>query len=271
MDRPLIPSALPSATAALPSPGELRSAVPSESQDLQRAAREFESLFVSHLLKVMRSAVESMGGEGSALGRETYTELFDQEVARFVAQRGALGISNLLVRRLADGEPAENAITPGRGSVSQGTGAGPSSGETGPSAAATGDPVVAPELDLPAAARVSSGFGIRKDPFTGETRFHRGIDIAAPAGVEVRAACAGQVAFAGSEGGYGNVVVVRHPGGYETRYAHLRSIAVKTGDTVDREQIVGAVGMSGRATGPHLHFEVRHRGAAIDPQSALTD
>ena len=101
-------------------------------------------------------------------------------------------------------------------------------------------------------------------------RFHAGIDILAPRGTPVGAAAAGHVTWAGRlAGGWGNLVVVAHADGVRTMYAHLSSIAVRLGQRVARGDRLGAVGATGDATGPHLHFEVRLRGAAVDPRPAL--
>ena len=124
---------------------------------------------------------------------------------------------------------------------------------------------------MPVHAHLSSAFGTRKDPFTHEMRFHRGVDLAAPSGMEVRAACAGRVVSSGFEKGYGNTVVVQHPGGFETRYAHLGTLQVKTGDTLQPKQVLGTVGSTGRSTGPHLHFEVSRHGIKLDPAALLAD
>jgi murein DD-endopeptidase MepM/ murein hydrolase activator NlpD len=117
---------------------------------------------------------------------------------------------------------------------------------------------------------VSSPFGYRVDPFTGATRYHAGVDIAAAYGREVPSAGAGQVVFSGSQGGYGNTVVVEHADGIRTRYAHLSSIQVEAGAIVDAGTVVGRVGSSGRSTGPHLHFEVLQDGQPVNPAVAAT-
>src|SRR6185436_19640181 len=109
----------------------------------------------------------------------------------------------------------------------------------------------------------TSTFGRRTDPIEGDTRFHAGLDLAAPLGTPVHAAGAGVVVRAGRAGGYGNLVVVRHGDGLETRYGHLQAAAVKEGDQVAAGATVGTVGQSGRATGPHLHLEVRRDGKAV--------
>ena len=116
-------------------------------------------------------------------------------------------------------------------------------------------------------ARLSSGFGKRRHPILGYTRMHRGIDFAAPKGTPVFAAGAGVVELAGRNRGYGNYVRVRHPGGYATAYAHLARFApgLKPGRRVEQGEVIGLVGASGLATGPHLHYEVLYRGEQVNP------
>jgi murein DD-endopeptidase MepM/ murein hydrolase activator NlpD len=124
-------------------------------------------------------------------------------------------------------------------------------------------------LAWPVAGRVSSEYGVRTHPITGEQRLHAGLDIAARTGTPVGAAEAGVVRRAGRAGGYGLLVEVEHAGGLATRYAHLSRIAVSTGQRVTRGQLLGAVGSTGASTGPHLHFEVRVRGAPQNPRAWL--
>ena len=121
----------------------------------------------------------------------------------------------------------------------------------------------------PAIGRYSSDFGERVHPVTHAESFHEGLDIAAPVGAPARAAAAGTVTKAGPAGTYGNLVVLRHADGSETRYAHLSAIGVEVGDRVTAGQPLGAVGATGRVTGPHLHFEVRVDGHAVDPAPLL--
>jgi peptidoglycan hydrolase-like protein with peptidoglycan-binding domain len=116
----------------------------------------------------------------------------------------------------------------------------------------------------PLNAPLGDGFGPRGN------RFHSVLDLLASSGVAVRAAGSGRVSFAGfSPGGYGNLVVVQHVDGVTSWYAHLSSIAVRQGQSVSAGSLVGRVGASGDATGPHLHFEVRVRGAAVNPLTAI--
>jgi murein DD-endopeptidase MepM/ murein hydrolase activator NlpD len=120
-----------------------------------------------------------------------------------------------------------------------------------------------------AGGSLSSRFGYRIDPFLRRPAFHAGIDFAATAGAPVYAAAAGVVASAGRAGGYGRMVEIRHADGLSTRYGHLSSIAVEEGERVESGEIIGAVGSSGRSTGPHLHYETRRDGEAVDPAPFL--
>ena len=116
-------------------------------------------------------------------------------------------------------------------------------------------------------ARLTSGFGSRYHPTLGGTRFHAGVDLAAPTGTPVTATASGRVSRAGWAGGYGILVSINHGGSIETRYAHLSAIAVRPGDSVKAGQVIGYVGSTGRSTGPHLHYETRHSGRPTNPFS----
>lgn len=116
---------------------------------------------------------------------------------------------------------------------------------------------------------INSPFGVRIDPFTGNSRMHTGMDLRAEYGDTVGSAMSGTVTFAGERRGYGNLVVVDHGNGVSTYYAHLSAVAVGIGDTVDAGQLIGLVGSTGRSTGPHLHYEVRAYGHPFDPSLAL--
>ena len=116
---------------------------------------------------------------------------------------------------------------------------------------------------------ISSGFGVRKDPLLGTPALHSGIDFRAPLGSNALVTAPGVVVKAGWNGGYGRMVEVDHGNGFSTRYGHLSRIDVKVGDHLARGGVVGEVGSSGRSTGPHLHYEVRRNGDAIDPLAFL--
>jgi murein DD-endopeptidase MepM/ murein hydrolase activator NlpD len=115
----------------------------------------------------------------------------------------------------------------------------------------------------------TSGFGMRQDPFVRGPAMHTGLDIRADTGEPARATAAGTVTIAGWNGGYGKMVEVDHGNGFATRYAHLSAIDVEVGQTIRIGQIVGRVGSTGRSTGPHLHYETRVEGDAVDPQKFL--
>lgn len=115
----------------------------------------------------------------------------------------------------------------------------------------------------------SSGFGIRSDPFLGRPAMHSGLDFRASTGDPVRATANGKVVTAGWQGGYGRLVEIDHGNTLSTRYGHLSEIHVKVGDTVRIGQLIGAVGSTGRSTGPHLHYETRVDGDPVDPQRFL--
>jgi murein DD-endopeptidase MepM/ murein hydrolase activator NlpD len=112
---------------------------------------------------------------------------------------------------------------------------------------------------------VTSTFGPREDPFTGERIMHFGLDLAAPEGAQVRAPAAGNVIFAGERGPYGNMIAIDHGRGVVTHYAHLSRLLVDVGTTVERGQHIGAIGNTGRSTGPHLHYETRVSGVPVNP------
>jgi len=116
-------------------------------------------------------------------------------------------------------------------------------------------------------ARLSSRYGMRRHPILGYSRMHRGLDFAAPTGTPIMAAGDGVVEFAGRKGNYGNYIRIRHPNEYHTVYAHLSRFAsgVRRGARVKQGQTIGYVGSTGMSTGPHLHYEVLHRGKHINP------
>lgn len=123
---------------------------------------------------------------------------------------------------------------------------------------------------MPVNARyMTSGFGLRTHPLLGRTRGHSGVDLAAPMGAPIRATQDGVVDSAGWRGGYGLAVEVDHGKGVESRYAHMSRIAVYPGQAVKRGEVIGYVGSTGLSTGPHLHYEIRINGAAVNPYGTL--
>jgi murein DD-endopeptidase MepM/ murein hydrolase activator NlpD len=119
------------------------------------------------------------------------------------------------------------------------------------------------ELDM------TSPFGVRNDPFLGRPSMHPGIDLRGEIGEPVHATAAGHITIAGRDGGYGNLVEINHGNGLATRYGHLSEIDVKVGENVHIGEVIGKIGSTGRSTGPHLHYETRIDGEAVNPQKFL--
>jgi flagellar protein FlgJ len=237
--------------------------------DLHQAAQDFEAMFLNLLLKEMRP--EEGGLFGETLGSDIYQELFDEELSKLMSKTGPLGLAQFIELQVAAqiGLEEDNGTIPGE-VLSR-----PLPTPLRRTALRTYQPVEqAPEKALerllpPVEGALSSPFGPRVDPIDGSQRSHRGIDLAATAGMPVKAASDGRVAFSGTAPGYGNIVVLEHADGYETRYAHNENNLVRKGEEVKAGQVVASVGDTGRSTGPHLHFEVRKDGRAIDPSQLL--
>ncbi len=216
---------------------------PSPARKDEAAAEEFEAWMVSFLAKQMRESVK--GGPWSQGAMATFADLFDQEIGKRVAEGGGFGLKEAVLASW-DHSDAPGARPPSPGIVQAGREEHDHEG---------------------GGVRLTSAFGARIDPLTGQRRMHHGHDLAAAEGTPVRAAADGTVRFAGRRGSYGNVVIVAHSDGTETRYAHCRDLDVKAGDVVTAGQSIASVGNTGRSTGAHLHYEVRRDGQAIDPAS----
>ncbi|MBN1931308.1 MAG: peptidoglycan DD-metalloendopeptidase family protein [Desulfobacterales bacterium] len=121
----------------------------------------------------------------------------------------------------------------------------------------------------PAAGWISSNFGYRKSPFTGQREFHRGLDIACRQGTPIFASADGIVTFAGNKGLMGKMIVIDHGHGLITRYAHAHKLLKKKGDVVKRRDTIALVGNTGRSTGPHVHYEVRLNGVPVNPKKYI--
>jgi murein DD-endopeptidase MepM/ murein hydrolase activator NlpD len=234
--------------------------------ELKKVSQEFESVFIAYMLKVMRETIDESGLLEEGFGKSIYTELFDQEVSRSMAQRGALGIGDLLYRNLTAAKTVDDfqsAVPPADV---------PASGPQQPSQASPTDSENSnrnegeiSDLQLPLLAPVSSAFGLRQDPISHQVKLHKGLDLAAPEGMKVIAALPGTVVSAGYEKGFGNTVLIQHAGGLQTRYGHLGSISVKAGEIVSEQKTLGTIGNTGHSTGPHLHFEVIRMGKPVNP------
>lgn len=126
-------------------------------------------------------------------------------------------------------------------------------------------------IGLPFPGSITSTFGHRENPFGGSAvETHKGLDIQGPVGGLVKAMAKGEVKFAGTKGGFGNCIILKHANGFETLYGHLSKILVSVGQQVEIGQQIGNIGSTGRSTGPHLHYEVHRNGKQVNPQLFLT-
>jgi murein DD-endopeptidase MepM/ murein hydrolase activator NlpD len=240
---PVRPGGSVEGTDARPRPSDASRA------EVRRLAQEFEALLLSQMIRDMQ---RSMADDDSA--QSEFGAMYDTanlEFGRALSAAGGLGLSSVLLGaldRLADAGSAATVSGSDTNVVSSSL----SAVATSPEALALPGPV-------------TSAFGWRKDPVTGAVDFHKGVDIGLAYGLDVRAAAPGRVIFAGESGSYGTMVRIAHADGRETRYAHLSEQYVRPGDLVEAGQVVGKSGSSGRATGPHLHFEMLVQGRPVDP------
>lgn len=242
-------------TDALPA-GHAPPARETKRDGVQVAAKQLEAFFLRRMLAESRPQGGGMLAGGFA--GDTFKQMLDEAIADKMTAAGGIGMTAMFARQL--GKADEIGATPVAPIANA------------PIASAPIDPALAegaPHFVLPVAGRPSSGYGLRADPIHGNMINHPGFDLAAKAGTEVAAAAGGTVVHAGPAGTYGNLVTLRHDNGFETRYAHLSSVDVKVGDLVEAGTELGKVGTTGYSTGPHLHFEVRHDGKAIDPAPLL--
>ncbi|HEY7494440.1 MAG TPA: peptidoglycan DD-metalloendopeptidase family protein [Candidatus Tectomicrobia bacterium] len=230
-------------------------------QELQEGVAEFASLFIFQMLQVMRRTIPQSGLLDKGFAHELYTSLFDQEIARQLARREDLGLTSLLLRQFREQGTDAPPPIPRKASLEAYKQPGKASIELYKQQMPPGPDAFA----LPANGFLSSHFGWRHDPFDQETKWHNGIDIATAAGSVVRAAAPGIVAFSGSRPGYGNLLIIEHQNGYQTYYGHNAENLVLSGAQVKGGQPIARVGQTGRATGPHVHFELRKDGQALDP------
>jgi murein DD-endopeptidase MepM/ murein hydrolase activator NlpD len=235
-----------------------------EAAALRRAAEGLEAYFVRQLVK---EAKLDLGGGGASAS--PFADMLHDALADEIVRAGGLGLQEVVMAQLAEdagaASPGAAGLTARLGAGAQGAGLPASRARAayGAFAGAHGG------AHRGATGVVSSGFGARVDPLDGHVHTHGGVDVAAPAGTAVGAARAGVVTRAEAAGTYGNLVVVDHGDGTETRYAHLGSIAVRRGDPIGAGAVIGTVGSTGRSTGPHLHFELRVDGEPVDPKNHL--
>jgi murein DD-endopeptidase MepM/ murein hydrolase activator NlpD len=249
---------------------------------LHQAALALETLIVKQLVTTSKAFT---GGEGA--GNGVRADMFADALADAMVKGGGIGLAAQIERSLGSAAPFDSASLrsgqtekallhsgrPGNVSVrAERSPAQPGEVEAPPTRTdpETFDPLSdALFASSPAPARVTSAFGARADPFTHREAHHAGIDLSEPDGEPIHAVLGGVVRAAGARGGYGNAVEIDHGGGVTTLYAHASELLVSPGERVTPGQPVARVGHSGRATGAHLHFEVRVGGRAVDPARAL--
>ena len=246
----------------------------SQEEKLKEAASQFEQMLLETFLKSARSSEKVFGSEDELFGfnSDFYKEMQGSYLSRSIVESGGIGLQEMLLEQFKQklGETGEGAQTKGSRLPAPSSPASLKSGaEEGVQPQGVGSSSKT-SLILPVAGRLSSAYGTRNDPFDGEQRFHKGMDIAAPAGTLVRSAASGRVLSTGYRQGYGQTVEVEHPDGSTTLYAHLQESLVSEGDSLRQGAVLGAVGSTGRSTGPHLHFEYRKEGKSIDPESVLS-
>ncbi len=237
--------------------------------EVVRLAQQFEAMLMTQMLREMRKSMLAEEEEDSlGLGSSAMTDTGDIELGIALSKIGGLGLGQSLLSAFERQINTLQGVTPDSAAAPNAT---PGLENLIPATVppAVNTPFLPAEVTAP--APISSQFGWRQDPISGTPQFHKGVDIAVAYGRDVRAAADGVVAFAGTQNGYGNTVVVNHAGGRQTRYAHLSEQAVQAGDRVTEGQVLGKSGNSGRSTGPHLHFELLVDGRPVDPGAALAE
>jgi flagellar protein FlgJ len=267
---------------------------------VKQLAQEFEAMLLTQMLKDLRHTMASDESSPDGYGADAMSDTTDLELGRALSRSGGFGLTAVLLRAIvrqatpaadsaatASAEPVAGVGVPSlpiAAPVAPSLPLAPSVPVAVPVAPVSGRSAVAmPVVPTPAVESlappsgatapvattpkgpITSGYGWRRDPFTGAAKFHSGVDVGLAYGTPVRAAAAGEVVFSGANGGYGNMVVIERPSGQQVRYAHLSAQAVRVGDVVEHGQVIGQVGDTGRATGPHLHVEVIENGRAVDP------
>ena len=241
-------------------------------EDVESIKKSYEE--VRHEQELLQKELDTKQAELDAQVEAAYTMIADIETLSDDAQAEYEAIAEAeaeaeetlqeAIRKRAAEEAAKNAANNANSGGNSG-GSGGNSGGGGSSGGGSATSLSNLQWPVPSCTLITSRFGYRVAPTTGASTYHGGLDIGAGMGASIVAAGAGDVIYAGANGGYGNCVMIDHGNGVVTVYAHMSSIGVSYGQYVTAGQYVGAVGSTGVSTGPHCHFEVRINGVQTDP------
>ena len=241
-------------------------------EDVESIKKSYEE--VRHEQELLQKELDTKQAELDAQVEAAYTMIADIETlsddaqAEYdaIAEEEAKAEETLqeAIRKRAAEEAAKNAANNANSGGNSG-GSGGNSGGGGSSGGGSATSLSNLQWPVPSCTLITSRFGYRVAPTTGASTYHGGLDIGAGMGASIVAAGAGDVIYAGDNGGYGKCVMIDHGNGVVTVYAHMSSIGVSYGQYVTAGQYVGAVGSTGVSTGPHCHFEIRINGAQTDP------
>ena len=230
----------------------------------KNVARQFEEILLKSLVHSMRQSAKHKSEGMLNAGNDVVQDMFESELARSLAKSGTLGIAEMLQKRSAQLPDQLNDLSNKINKLKSGV--SKSLHSAGPLLGLRAQRALNIINKLVPGARLSSDYGQRRDPITGEPgHFHRGLDLAAPLGSPVRSFAAGTIIRSKHTGGLGLAVYIDHGDGRISRYGHLSTSEVQLGQKVAAGEKIGQVGSSGRSTGPHLHFELRVAGQAVDP------
>ena len=241
-------------------------------EDVESIKKSYEE--VRHEQELLQKELDTKQAELDAQVEAAYTMIADIETLSDDAQAEYDAIAEAeaeaeetlqeAIRKRAAEEAAKNAANNANSGGNSG-GSGGNSGGGGSSGGGSATSLSNLQWPVPSCTLITSRFGYRVAPTTGASTYHGGLDIGAGMGASIVAAGAGDVIYAGDNGGYGKCVMIDHGNGVVTVYAHMSSIGVSYGQYVTAGQYVGAVGSTGVSTGPHCHFEIRINGAQTDP------
>jgi len=257
---------------------------------IDTVAKDMESLFLRQMIKTMRQA--SGVSQDKGFGSNMYSDMFDMELANVMSERG-IGVKEVFARQLNRQAGISESKAPipsfnnqlynisikesvqsqAKASYQQEIKSYDTAKiikDLDKSISESVDKAQPWNVGLPIKGAISSEYGMRVHPISGELKFHHGMDIAANEGTPIHPVKAGEVIFSGEQRGYGNVVIIKHADGYITKYAHCQKNLVSKGDMVGVDTEIGLVGSTGYATGPHLHFEVAHNGKSMNPDEIFS-